>query len=43
MFGEFFGASLPKVSRFPLAALLIFGVFCLVAVLMLVIITQQQK
>ncbi|XP_013881409.1 growth hormone receptor [Austrofundulus limnaeus] len=48
LFGEFSDSvfiHVPSkaVSRFPLAALLIFGAFCLVAVLMLVIITQQQK
>lgn len=32
-----------KVSRFPMAAVLIFGALCLVAILMLVIISQQQK
>lgn len=32
-----------KVSRFPVAALLIFGALCLVAILMLVIISQQEK
>ncbi|XP_033832169.1 growth hormone receptor-like [Periophthalmus magnuspinnatus] len=31
------------VSRFPVAALFIFGALCVVAVLMLVIISQQQK
>ncbi|KAM9323365.1 growth hormone receptor b [Pholidichthys leucotaenia] len=32
-----------KVSRFPVMALLIFGVLCLVAILMLAIISQQNK
>uniref|UniRef100_A0A3Q2ZJW3 Growth hormone receptor b n=1 Tax=Kryptolebias marmoratus TaxID=37003 RepID=A0A3Q2ZJW3_KRYMA len=32
-----------KVSRFPVLALLIFGALCLVAVLMSVIISQQEK
>ncbi|XP_054875288.1 growth hormone receptor b [Amphiprion ocellaris] len=32
-----------KVSRFPVVALLIFGALCLVAILMLVIISQQEK
>ncbi|KAI3361938.1 hypothetical protein L3Q82_012292, partial [Scortum barcoo] len=32
-----------KVSRFPVVALLIFGALCLIAILMLVIISQQEK
>ncbi|XP_047185502.1 growth hormone receptor b isoform X2 [Scophthalmus maximus] len=32
-----------KVSRFPVLALLIFGALCLVAILMLVLISQQEK
>ncbi|XP_034403426.1 growth hormone receptor b [Cyclopterus lumpus] len=32
-----------KVSRFPVVALLIFGALCLVTILMLVIISQQEK
>ncbi|XP_070845278.1 growth hormone receptor b isoform X2 [Chaetodon trifascialis] len=32
-----------KVSRFPVVALLIFGALCLVAILMLFIISQQEK
>nr|AAY86770.1 growth hormone receptor II [Oreochromis niloticus] len=32
-----------KVSRFPVVALLIFGALCLVGILMLVIISQQEK
>ncbi|KAK7895413.1 hypothetical protein WMY93_020738 [Mugilogobius chulae] len=32
-----------RVSRFPVAALLIFGALCLVAILMLVVISQQEK
>ncbi|XP_019965011.2 growth hormone receptor b isoform X1 [Paralichthys olivaceus] len=32
-----------KVSRFPVMALLIFGTLCLVAILMLVLISQQEK
>ncbi|XP_006803526.1 growth hormone receptor-like isoform X3 [Neolamprologus brichardi] len=32
-----------KVSRFPVVALLIFGALCLVGILMLIIISQQEK
>ncbi|XP_035040006.1 growth hormone receptor b isoform X1 [Hippoglossus stenolepis] len=32
-----------KVSRFPVVALLIFGALCLLAILMLVLISQQEK
>lgn len=46
-FGEFSDSVLvhihSKVSRFPVAALLIFGALCLVAILMLVVISQQEK
>ncbi|XP_030006730.1 growth hormone receptor b isoform X2 [Sphaeramia orbicularis] len=46
-FGEFSDSVLihipSKVSRFPVAAVLIFGALCLVAILMLVIISQQEK
>ncbi|XP_037547867.1 growth hormone receptor b isoform X1 [Nematolebias whitei] len=49
--GKFFGGfshsvfvHIPsKVSRFPVVALLIFGALCLVAILMLVIISQQER
>lgn len=36
-------ASLFTVSHFPLLALLIFGALCIVAILMLVAILQQEK
>ncbi|XP_020491733.1 growth hormone receptor b isoform X1 [Labrus bergylta] len=46
-FGEFsdsvFVHMPSKVSRFPVVALLIFGALCLVAILMLVVILQQEK
>lgn len=32
-----------SVSRFPVMGLLIFGALCLVAILMLVLISQQEK
>ncbi|XP_077398845.1 growth hormone receptor-like [Vanacampus margaritifer] len=46
-FGEFSDSTFVYVpseaSRFPLLALLIFGTLCLVAILMLVILSQQEK
>uniref|UniRef100_A0A1A7XLU3 Growth hormone receptor b n=2 Tax=Iconisemion striatum TaxID=60296 RepID=A0A1A7XLU3_9TELE len=46
-FGEFsdsvFVHIASKVSRFPVVALLVFGAFCLLAILMLVVILQQEK